>query len=70
LTQTKLIEILTYLEENPDPNQIFVFLFGGNHIRDAKRGENEIGKVTSISDKIKQMGARFVIYGPITDPLF
>ena len=74
LTQTKLIEILTYLEENPDPNQLFLFLYGGNHIRDAKRGEKEVDFVKknfqTIIDRIKQMGARVVVCGPVPDPVY
>jgi uncharacterized protein YwbE len=74
LTRNKLIEILTFLEENSHPNQLFVFLFGGNHIRDAKRGEKEIDFVKrsfqALVDRIKQMGARVVICGPIPDPIY
>jgi hypothetical protein len=69
-----LSDILNYLEQNPDPNQVFIFLFGGNNLRDAKKGEKAIGDVTSrfqtILEAIKKIGARAIICGCVPDPLY
>jgi hypothetical protein len=69
-----LSDILNYLEQNPDPNQVFIFLFGGNNLRDAKKGEKAIGDVTSrfqtILEAIKKIGARVIICGCVPDPLY
>ena len=40
-------DIQNYLGQNPDPNQVFIFLLRGNNLRDAKRGDNAIGEVIS-----------------------
>jgi hypothetical protein len=74
MTERVVTEVLGYLTTNPDPNQIFIFLFGGNNLRAAKRGEREIGLVISrfqiILDEIKKINARVIICGLIPDPLY
>jgi hypothetical protein len=74
LTERVVTEVLGYLTTNPDPNQIFLFLFGGNNLRDAKRGEREIGMMVSrfqtILEGIKKINARVVVCGLIPDPLY
>jgi len=39
MTDQVVTEVLGYLTTNPDPNQIFLFLFGGNNLRATKKGE-------------------------------
>jgi hypothetical protein len=67
-------DILNYLDQKPDPNQVFIFLLGGNNLRDAKRGDNAIGEAISrfqtILEAIKKINARVIICGCIPDPLF
>ena len=74
MTEQVVKEVLGYLTTNPDPNQIFIFLFGGNNLRAAKRGEREIGLVISrfqiILDEIKKINARVIICGLVPDPLY
>jgi hypothetical protein len=72
MTEQVVTEVLGYLTTNPDPNQIF--LFGGNNLRAAKRGEREIGlgisRFQTILDGIKKINARVIVCGLIPDPLY
>jgi hypothetical protein len=74
MTEQVVTEVLGYLTTNPNPNQIFLFLFGGNNLRAAKRGEREIGLVISrfqnILEGIKKINARVVVCGLFPDPLY
>ena len=74
LDKDTLLEILTYLEANPDPNQLFIFLLGGNNLREAKRGDKEIEAVKNrfqtILNKIAQIQARVILCGLIPDPIY
>jgi hypothetical protein len=71
ITAKVVEEVLVYLDKNPDPNQIFVFLYGGNNLRDAKRGIRVVcQRFLTILGGIQKIGARMILCGLIPDPLF
>jgi hypothetical protein len=71
ITSKVVEEVLVYLDKNPDPNQIFVFLYGGNNLRDAKRGIRVVcQRFLTILGGIQKIGARMILCGLIPDPLF
>ena len=73
LTQTMANLILARIGTDNSPDRVFVFLLGGNNLRDAKNVWNEIGRVedrfTVILSLIRKIGARVIVCGLIPDPL-